>query len=226
MGHNTHLRNKSTNKLYQRAFAFILTKNKCALPKDGQVILENCILKVIFSSLSPPLEMGMSLSLNKLEFLSPLNAFMPSLVTGSGEDVKQPCIFTIFPLSHQGNEQELMTLLLNKLLIAYLILAIRHAWADRRRSATYLIMSWNCACITPDGPIEPENFYWCKRREHGDVVVTYISLTIVINPCYLCKQSQLSQVRIVVVTASWISHEMWLNSIVLLDSEHFASFTG
>ena len=115
MGHNTHLRNNSTNKLYQRAFAFILTKNKCPLPKASPVILENCIFKVIFFLIISPWKWACIPSpLNKLEFLSPLNAFMPSLVTGSEEDVKSlPCIFTILPLSHQGNEQELMTLLLN-----------------------------------------------------------------------------------------------------------------
>ena len=55
---------------------------------------------------------------------------------------------------------------------AYLILAIRCARIDQRRPATYLIMSRNCQRITPGG--EPENFDRRKRREHGDVVVTYI----------------------------------------------------
>ena len=65
--------------------------------------------------------------------------------------------------------------------IAYLILAIRRARVDRRRPATCLIMSRNCARITPGGRIEPENFDRRKWQEHGDVVVTYTPLTIVIN---------------------------------------------
>ena len=55
------------------------------------------------------------------------------------------------------------------LLIAYLILAIRRARVDRRGPETYLIVSRNCARITPGGPIEPENFDKRKRRENADV---------------------------------------------------------
>ena len=89
-------------------------------------------------------------------------------------------------------------------LLAYLILAIRRARLDQRRPATYLIMSRNCARITPGAPIEPENFDRRKRREHGDVVVTYIHSLDYCDkswntPSYLCKQSQLPQVRIIVI---------------------------
>ena len=120
-----------------------------------------------------------------------------------------------------------------------MILAIRRARVDRRRPATYLIMSQNCARITPDGPIEPENFDRRKRREHGDVVVTYIPLIIVIN-----LETHLLSLQTVPATTSshhrhhrHRRHEMAmslrLNSISpcltctgLLDSEHFAGFTA
>ena len=42
-------------------------------------------------------------------------------------------------------------------------------------------MSRNCARITQGALIEQENFDRRKRREHGDVVVTYTPLTFVIN---------------------------------------------
>ena len=120
--------------------------------------------------------------------------------------------------------------------LAYLILAIRRAWVDRRRPATYLIMSRNCAHIMPGGPFEPENFDRRKRQEHGYVVVTYLHSLDCCDkswntPSDLCKQSQLPKFASS-SSSSWNSHEpaTKLNFAVscarLLDSEHFAGFTG
>ena len=86
----------------------------------------------------------------------------------------------------------------NATLIAYLILATRRARVDRRSPTAYLIMSRNCARITPGGP---ENF---DRRKHGDVVVTYIHSHDYCDqtwnaPSCLCEQSQLPQVRTIVI---------------------------
>ena len=118
-------------------------------------------------------------------------------------------------------------------LLAYLILAIRRARLDQRRPATYLIMSRNCARITPGGPIEPENFDRRKRREHGDVVVTYIHSLDYCDkswntPCYPADTSSHHRHR-----RHEIAMSLRLNSISpcltcagLLDSEHFAGFTG
>ena len=75
---------------------------------------------------------------------------------------------------HIGYKQHTSKIKGERLYLAYLILAIRRARVDRRRQATYLITSRNCARVTPGGLIEPENFDRHKRREHGGVVVTNI----------------------------------------------------
>ena len=96
--------------------------------------------------------------------------------------------------------------------LAYLILAIRRARVDRRRPTTFLIMSRNCACITPGGPIEPENFDRCKRQEHGDVVFTYIySLdychTVINLETHLPIFANSPSCHKVASSSSWNSHE-------------------
>ena len=63
----------------------------------------------------------------------------------------------------------LLTLNATMKAISILILAIRRARVELRRSATRFIKNRNCARSKPGGPIEPENFERRKRREHGEV---------------------------------------------------------
>ena len=69
---------------------------------------------------------------------------------------KIPLSFRVLTRSRMLNRRTSQS---KKELIANLILAIRRARVDR---------------IMPDGLIEQENVDMRKRREHGDVVVTYI----------------------------------------------------
>ena len=123
--------------------------------------------------------------------------------------------------------------------LAYLILAIRRTQVDRRRPATYFIMSRNCARITPGGPIKPENFDSPAQAARAWRRCRYI-LTLPWLLWEILKNTFISVQTVPAATSSHhrhrrheISMSLRLNSISpcltcagLLDSEHFACFTG